>query len=316
MPPYPLHCLNDEEFEDLVTLICRKILGIGTTSFSTGPDGGKDAKFIGTANCFPSESEPAVGNFVIQAKHTTNPTASCSDLAFEANKSSIVNKEIPKVKRQVEEEGLTNYILFTNRKKTGGAESRIPPYIVKNTGVNQAWLMGEKDILDNLLDYPEIAAQVGLDKLRSPIQFVPNDIRDVIVAFHSHKTKIASTFDSQHDFKDYPGMEKKNIVNGLSEKYNNYIKDESLPRFKEIEIFLKNPRNTNFADQYHAVADELKGQIITHRESFISFDEVLEHVYQLLYERSSELQLASNRRLAKIFIHYMYYDCDIGEKSN
>ena len=314
MARYPLHELNDEEFEDLVTLICRKIFGAGTTSFSKGPDGGKDAKFEGKANCFPSKTGPASGKIVIQAKHTTNPTASCSDNGFESNQTSIINKEVPKIKKQVEEEGVTHYILFTNRKKTGGAETRIPTYIRGKTGVGQAWLMGNKDIQDHLLDYPDIATQVGLDKLRSPILFTPDDIRDVIVAFHTHRNNILSTFDSQYDFKDYPGIDKKNEINGLSDRYYGYIQESSLPRFSEIEHFLKNPRNRYLAEQYHAVADELKGQIITHLNKYATFDEALEHVFQLMHERSSELKSPAHRRLAKIFVHYMYCDCDIGEK--
>lgn len=314
MPRYPLHELNDEEFEDLVTRICRKILGVGTTSFEKGRDGGKDAKFVGTANCFPSKTSPLSGNAVIQAKHTTDPTKSCSDNDFESNKTSILNKEIPKIKKQVEEEEVTHYLLFTNRKKTGGAETSIPAKIVSETGVIQAWLLGNKDIHDFLLDYPEIANDVGLNRLRSPILFTPDDIREVVSEFFKQKGLLAQAFDSQHDFKNYPGIEKKNEINNLSSRYFDYIQTDSLPRFTQIESFLKNPRNAALADQYHAVADELNGQLIIHRDSFETFDEALEHVYQLIHERSPELREASRRRLVKVFVHYMYCNCDIGEK--
>lgn len=315
MQRYPLHELNDEEFEDLVTRICRKILGVGTTSFEKGRDGGKDAKFVGIANCFPSVTAPLKGNVVIQAKHTTDPTKSCSDNDFESNKTSILNEEIPKLKKQVDEEGVSHYLLFTNRKKTGGAETSIPGKIKSDTGVTQAWLLGNKDINDFLLDYPEIANDVGLNKLRSPILFTPNDIREVVSEFFKQKGLIAQTFDSKHDFQNYPGIEKKNALNNLSSRYFVYIQTDSLPWFTQIESFLKNPRNAIFADQYHAVADELKGQLIVHRDSFTTFDEALEHVYQLIHERSHELRLPSHRRLVKIFVHYMYCDCDIGEKA-
>lgn len=315
MPRYPLHDLNDEDFEDLVTRICRKILGMGTTSFEKGRDGGKDAKFVGKANCFPSEKSPLSGYAVIQAKHTTDPTRSCSDNNFDSNKTSILNEEIPKIKRQVEEESLTHYLLFTNRKKTGGAESNIPTKIETETGLKQAWLLGNKDIQDFLLDYPEIANDVGLNKLRSPILFTPDDIREVVSEFFKEKKSISQAFDSQHDFQNYPGIDKKNEINNLSRRYFDYIQSDSLPRFEQIESFLKNPRNSGLADQYHAVADELKGQLITHRDAFVKFDDALEHVYQLIHERSPELRTASHRRLVKIFVHYMYCDCDIGEKA-
>ncbi len=35
---YPLYNLDDSDFEDLVTLICQKILGMGTIVFATGKD--------------------------------------------------------------------------------------------------------------------------------------------------------------------------------------------------------------------------------------------------------------------------------------
>ena len=315
MSRYPLHELNDEEFEDLVTRICRKILGVGTTSFEKGPDGGKDAKFVGKANCFPSDTLPLSGNAVIQAKHTSNPTKSCSDNDFESNKSSILNEEIQKVKKQVDEESVTHYLLFTNRKKTGGAESRILKKINAKTGVKQAWLIANKDIQEFLLDYPKIANDIGLNKLRSSILFTPYDIRKVVSEFFKQKDSVIHAFDSQHDFQNYPGIEKKNVINDLSDRYFKYIQSDSLPRFRQIESFLKNPRNSNIANQYHAVADELKGQLITHRDTFVQFDDALEHVYQLIHERSPELRTGSHRLLVKIFVHYMYCDCDIGEKS-
>lgn len=313
MSRFPIHQLHDAEFEELVTLICRQILGPGVTSFAPGPDGGKDAKFEGTAVAFPSPADPAYGKFIIQAKHASSPVASCSDYDFEMK--SVEKEEIPKIKRQFDEGRLTHYLLFTNRRKTGGAEDRIPDRIKAETGVQHVWLRGLEDIERDLLHYPTIVKLSGLDRLRSPIQFMPDDIRDVIVAFHKHRTAMATAFDSQHDFRDYPGLPRKNEINGLTEiYYREHILADSEPRFPEIRRFLENPRNWEFAEQYHAIANELKGQIITHREQFITFDEALEHVYQLMHERSSELQSAPRRALTKVFIHYMYVNCDIGVK--
>jgi len=313
MSRFPLHQLHDSEFEDLVTLICREIFGTGVTSFASGPDGGKDAKFEGTARQFPDTANPVSGKLIIQAKHTSNPISSCSDYEFE---TTLLNKEIPKIKKQFDEGRLTHYILFTNRRKTGGAEDRITDRIKEATSVQHVWLRGLEDIERDLLHYPNIVRLSGLNKLHSPIQFVPEDIRDVIVAFHKHRSAIASAFDSQHDFRDYPGMPRKNEINSLTDNYFKYILADSEPRFPEIRRFLQNPRNWEFAEQYHATANELKGQIITHREQFITFDEALEHVYQLMYERSPELQSAPRRILTKVFIHYMYVNCDIGEKGS
>ena len=73
---YPLHDLSDDEFETLVNKVCMMQLGMGVVSFAAGKDGGRDGKFEGTAQRFPSEASPLSGKFIIQAKWTSNPAAS------------------------------------------------------------------------------------------------------------------------------------------------------------------------------------------------------------------------------------------------
>lgn len=172
MARFPLNDLSDTEFEELVVLICRELMGIAITSFAAGRDGGKDAKFEGTATAFPSTASPASGKFIVQAKHTSSPVASCSDYDFE---TTLIDREIPKITRMFDEESLTHYLIFTNRRKTGGAEDRIPERIKSATRVQYVWLRGLEDIERELILHPHIVKAVGLDKLRSPIQFVPEE---------------------------------------------------------------------------------------------------------------------------------------------
>lgn len=80
MMKYPLEELTDSEFEKLVALICSEVLGVSTVIFSEGKDGGKDARFNGRANNFPSKSKPWEGKIVIQAKHTKRPNANCGSV--------------------------------------------------------------------------------------------------------------------------------------------------------------------------------------------------------------------------------------------
>ena len=108
MPRFHLHELNDTEFEQLVVLICHELMGSGITSFAPGPDGGKDAKFEGMATAFPSTVAPASGKFIVQAKHTSSPVASCSGSDFE---TKLIDKETPKIKRMFDEGSLTHYLI-------------------------------------------------------------------------------------------------------------------------------------------------------------------------------------------------------------
>lgn len=305
---FSLHDLHESEFEQLVTLICREVLGIGITSFAKGKDGGKDAKFEGTANAFPSTAAPATGKFIVQAKHTSSPTGSCSDSGF----VTLIKGELPKIQRQFNEGRLTHYLVFTNRRKPGGADDAVTDLIKSSTSVQNVWLRGYEDIERELSLHPHWVKALGLDKLRSPLQFVPEDMRDVILALHAQRSVLPTAFDSEHDFQNYPGLPKKNSINRLSAAYDSYIRQDSMMHFATIRRFLENPRNADLADQYHAVADDLRGQLIAHRDRFDSFDLALEHVFVLMHERSPEL--VPRRKLLKTVLHYMYVDCDIGEK--
>jgi len=67
---YAYEDLGDEQFEKLVVFLCQRLLGIGVQGFAKGPDGGRDAKFVGTAELHPSTAAPWEGITIIQAKHT------------------------------------------------------------------------------------------------------------------------------------------------------------------------------------------------------------------------------------------------------
>ena len=62
--------LSDDQFEVLIVLLCQRLLGIAVQGFAKGPDGGRDAKFVGTAELHPSKAAPWVGTVIVQAKHT------------------------------------------------------------------------------------------------------------------------------------------------------------------------------------------------------------------------------------------------------
>jgi len=115
-----LHHLSPTDFEKLVSVICVEWLGEGTTSFADGRDGGRDARFHGTAQLYPSTTEPWSGHVVIQAKHTATPDASCSDSDFQGFFGNGKKSECPKIQNLIADEILDQYLVFTNRKLTAG----------------------------------------------------------------------------------------------------------------------------------------------------------------------------------------------------
>ena len=58
--------LSDAQFETLVVFLRQRLLGISVQGFAKGPDGGRDAKFVGTAELHPSGAAPWIGTTIIQ----------------------------------------------------------------------------------------------------------------------------------------------------------------------------------------------------------------------------------------------------------
>ena len=87
-------------------------VGAGVTPFAPGKDGGRDGKFQGKAECFPSTASPIDGHVVIQAKHVATFDKSCSDKDFER----LLKKEHPKIGRLIKKGLCDHYIAFTNQR--------------------------------------------------------------------------------------------------------------------------------------------------------------------------------------------------------
>ena len=64
---YAYEDLSPEQFETLIVLLCQRLLGTSVKGFAKGPDGGRDAKFVGTAELHPSKAAPWFGTVIIQA---------------------------------------------------------------------------------------------------------------------------------------------------------------------------------------------------------------------------------------------------------
>jgi hypothetical protein len=301
---FPFEDLSDDEFEQLVVAVCRHVLGTGVFSFATGKDGGRDGRFTGTATKFPSAGAPLSGKFVIQAKHTANPVASCSDSEFKA----VLKKEKPRVKTLVQAEELEHYLLFTNRKGPAGAVTAIENDL-KSQGSKTAHLVST-ETLRSWLVVTSIWHELGFDRYERSFTISPDELTELVSEFHTAVTTAVPDADSGTDFT-YVEKSKKNKINKLSDAYYNVIVTHSLPHFKQISDFLKNPRNVNFADSYHDSADEIRQKIATNVSGFEHFDDALTYVYDEI--TSSNPKLCKKRRFVTLFLHYMYFNCDIGQ---
>jgi hypothetical protein len=309
---YAYEDMSDRQFEKLIIFLCHRLLGISVQAFATGPDGGRDAKFVGTAELHPSCAQPWAGTVIIQAKHTNGYNKHFSESDFYSRKGigNILALELPRIKRLRTKRQLDHYMLFANRRLSGNIESEIRTHISVEAGISEPsiCLCGVEQLEMWLKTFPEVARLAGIDPIDSPLIVSPDELAEVIEALARHRNTVRVAFD-----KPVPRVlyESKNSLNAMSPTYArqqrlNYLKDT-----QQIQDFLSDPQNLEFQTKYGTVTEEFQLQIISKRQDYQTFDEVLEYIVRLLFDRDAVLR--KNKRLTRAMIFYMYWICDIGK---
>ncbi len=312
---YQYHDLHSSQFEDLVIGICEELFGIGVQGFTDGVDGGRDARFQGTAQLFPSTQEPWSDITIIQAKHTSGINRSFSESDFFGNDSAQIDKEVIKVKNLYENGELDNYILFANRKLPANKNEEILDEILAQTGLDKSniHLVGIDDIERYLKKFPSAIKSANLSVFDEPLKITPDELAEIIEIFAKDNNAYPS-MDELDSVKEIKRKEfaQKNITNKLSDEYAKIISHHMFRdgHYDEITNFLNHPQNSELKRLYEETAEELKIKIITYQNEYESFELILNYMYDRLIDRDPDLR--KNKRKTRVFLHYMYYFCDIG----
>ena len=305
---YPYYDLRDGDFEDLVVLLCAHLLGPGVQPFSTGPDGGRDARFAGTADRFPSASSNLSGQFVIQAKHTEHPFARLSDPDFSGDSdSSTLSKEIVRVRNLVGRGEVEHYILFTNRRVAGQADEMVRKRVLEETSVQTAYVIGVEGLDLQLKLAPQIEAAARLTELRAPFRVSSDHLAEIISALVAQK----DSFVEVRGPEPRVPFERKNEINNLSADFAKLIRRNYLSHFPRVSAFLADPRNDRYVEHYEEAVAEFNEQIVAYADELDSMDKVLVNLHRILTQRDPIL--ARHVRGTKLVLYYMYWHCDLGE---
>lgn len=303
--------LSDDQFEELTVLICQQILGMGVQGFSSGPDGGRDGRFHGTARLMPSSASPWIGRTIIQAKHTNgyNKTFGDADFFSETSATSVMHHEFPRIKKLRRNGELDHYLLFSNRRLSAGVDSKLRQAIATACGIEEGSILivGIDGIEMYLKQFPFLAAQLPLTPSNSPLIIRPEDLAEAVEA-------IADAWDADSAFappEERVSYEDKNTVNGVDAEYakawrNRYLKDST-----QIQEFLADPRNDHARQRYEDSAAEIDMKMLAHATDEDAFAVVVEGIVDQLFSRDPVL--AKHKRLTRSIVFFMYWSCDIGK---
>lgn len=307
--------LSDDQFEKLVVFLCQRLLGISVQGFAKGPDGGRDAKFVGTAELHPSKAAPWVGTTIVQAKHTNgyNRNFSESDFFSTTAQNTVLGKEIPRIKKLREGKQLDYYMLFANRRLAGNAQSEICEYLAAQCGIpsSSIYLCGLEQLEVWLKTFPDVAGKADLDPVDSPLIVSPDDLAEVVQALARQKDGVSALLDDPPTTR--VTYEQKNVLNNMSAEYAKAQRRKYLKETAQIRAFLAAPENLELLHVYESVVDEFELKIIAKRKDYQTFDDVMEYLVDLLFNRDPVLRQHAHKRLTRAVLFYMYWNCDIGE---
>ena len=315
---YRFEDLSDDQFEKLIVLLCRYLLGSGVKGFAKGPDGGRDAKFVGTAELHPSKSRPWTGTVIVQAKHTNGYNKHFGEADFYSANSNntVVAEEVPRIKKLRDCQQIDHYMLFANRRLAGGIDQTITAHISKECGIPEAsiFLCGIERLEMYLKEFPEVVKLAELDPVDSPLIVSPEELAIVVQAIASNDAVISEVLEVPPG--DRTTYEQKNLLNDMTQEYAKAQRKLYLKDTAQIRTFLAAPENLEILKSYEAAVEEFQLKIIAKRKEHQNFDSVMNYLADLLFARDPILKQTKHKRLTRAILFYMYWNCDIGEVAN
>lgn len=283
---YAYEDLSAGQFEDLVVAICQFILGSAVQGFADGKDGGRDAKFVGTAELLPSKAAPWQGITIVQAKHTNayNKTFSDADFYSDKNNKTVLGEELPRIKKLRKNGQMDHYLLFSNRRLTGMAESKHRAHVAVEAGIPETSVMlcGVEQLELWLKRFGDAARIAGVDPIDSPLIVSPDELAEVVERLAAHlksKPAYTSTPVARVLYQD------KNELNNMTKEYATELRRRYLKETQHIKSFLAAPENADLQARYEAAADDFQLQVLAKRKDHQTFDEVFNYLTVLLFGR-------------------------------
>jgi hypothetical protein len=207
-------------------------------------------------------------------------------------------------------------MLFANRRLAGNAESEIKDYISQLCVLppGSIYLCGVEQLELWMKTFSDVPRLVNLDPVDSPLIVSPDDLAEVVQALARSQLAVSEVIDDAPTAR--VSYEKKNILNNMTPAYAKELRRRFLKETAQIRSFLAAPENIELVRYYEAVTDEFQLKIISKRKDYQTFDNLMEYLLDLLFNRDPILRQSAHKRLTRAVLFYMYWNCDIGEVSD
>jgi hypothetical protein len=236
--------------------------------------------------------------------------------------STYIKDKIAKnIKHKVYEKYPKHFFFITTKKKNYSTDFNTEG---KYTFDKDSNILDIEDVLKSVKEITEENTLIEILKiLKSNVfklkgQFIeditPQDIAKVLKEFSTQNPDLIKNISASIKAIRRTDFPLKNKINNLSEGYIKLIQQESLPFFEQFVNFLKQFENREFKKIYYNIASDLQKIILVKRGDFEQFDQIFETIEATCKEQVPNL--LSDRRTLQILLHFMYFQCDIGENKS
>jgi hypothetical protein len=100
----------------------------------------------------------------------------------------VIEKELPRIKRLRDSNELDYYMLFSNRRLAGEAETAIRNHIAAFCRIEKSsvYLCGIEGLESFLKQFPDVSDQAGIDPIDSPLLVSPDELAEIVQSLSVH----------------------------------------------------------------------------------------------------------------------------------
>ena len=142
----------------------------------------------------------------------------------------------------------------------------------------------------------------------------PQDIAKMLNEFSAQNPSLINSISDTIREIQRTNFSAKNKINNLSEGYIKLIQQKSLPFFEQFRVFLEKFENRDFKKIYFNITSDLQKVILVKRTEYEKFDDIFAAIEETC--KAKVPALVADRRNLQILLHFMYFQCDVGENKN
>ncbi|MDP3111452.1 MAG: SMEK domain-containing protein [Thermodesulfovibrionales bacterium] len=237
------------------------------------------------------------------------------------NTSMYISEKIKtNIKHKIYETFTNHYFFITTKKKDYTTEFDTEGKYAFDKTKN---IIDIEDLLKATKNLPIEIQQEVLSILESNVSkfkgnfiedITPQDIAKMLNEFSAQNPSLINSISDTIRKIQRTDFSAKNKINNLSEGYIKLIQQQSLPFFEQFRVFLEKFENRDFKKIYFNITSDLQKVILVKRTEYEKFDDIFAAIEETY--KAKVPALVADRRTLQILLHFMYFQCDIGESRN